>query len=52
MHDLYISTPEVAVKHAHFHIPHVALPVGCGFNDTLLKHMYSIRRMFAYHLDL
>ena len=34
MHDLYISTPAVAVKHTHLCTPLVALPVGHGFNDT------------------
>ena len=34
MHDLYVSTPAVAVKHTHFDAPHVALPVGHNFNYT------------------
>jgi len=34
MHDLYVQTPAVAVKHAHFCVPHVALPAGRGFNYT------------------
>jgi len=34
------------IKHRHFHVPGIALPVGCGF----IYSLSSIRQMFAYHL--